>query len=167
MRNTLTAIAASLLLALPAVAEEAHHPEQKTDAVPTAQAPATPAAKPPAAAQPVQQMQANLKKMDAQLQRIAKEKSEAERNLLLGEHMQTMRENMMLAGGMASGCPMMGSGMMGGGMGMMMGPGAGMTMGPGDMMGRMQQMEKRMDMMQMMMEQRDKPPSAPAPAAAK
>jgi hypothetical protein len=31
-------------------------------------------------------------------------------------------------------------------------------------MERMQQMEKRMDMMQMMLEQRDKPPSAPAPA---
>jgi hypothetical protein len=85
------------------------------------------------------------------LKRIAKEKNEAERNRLLDEHMQTMRENMMLAGGMASGCPMMGSGM-------------GMMMGPGDMMERMQQMEKRMDMMQMMLEQRDKPPSAPAPA---
>jgi hypothetical protein len=154
MRNTLTAIAASLLLALPAVAEEAHHPEQKTDAVPTTQAPATPAAKPPAAAQPVQQMQANVKKMDAQLKRIAKEKNEAERNRLLGEHMQTMRENMMLAGGMAGGCPMMGSGM-----GMMMGPGAGMMMGPGDMMERMQQMEKRMDMMQMMLEQQGMPPA--------
>jgi len=153
MRNTLTAIAASLLLALPAVAEEAHHPEQKTDAVPTTQAPATPAAKPPAAAQPVQQMQANVKKMDAQLKRIAKEKNEAERNRLLGEHMQTMRENMMLAGCMAGGCPMMGSGM-----GMMMGPGAGMMMGPGDMMERMQQMEKRMDMMQMMLEQQGMPP---------
>jgi len=38
-----------------------------------------------------------------------------------------------------------------------MSPGAGMMMGPGDMMERMQQMEKRMDMMQMMIEQRDKP----------
>ncbi len=61
MRNTLTAIAASLLLALPAVAEEAHHPDQKTDAVPTAQAPAMPTAKPTAAVQPVQQIE---KRMD-------------------------------------------------------------------------------------------------------
>lgn len=142
MRTTLTALAASLLLALPAVAEEAHHPEQKTDAVQTAK----PAAK------PLQQMQTNVKKMDAQLKRIANEKNEAERNRLLGEHMQTMRESMMLAGGMTGGCPMMGSGM-----GMMMGPGV-MT-GSGDMAERMQQMEKRMDMMQMMMEQRDKPPA--------
>lgn len=138
--TTLTALAASLLLALPAVAEEAHHPEQKTDAVQ--------AAKP--AAKPLQRMQTNVKKMDAQLKRIANEKNETERNRLLGEHMQTMRESMMLAGGMAAGCPMMGSGM-----GMMMGPG--MMMGSGDMAERMQQMEKRMDMMQMMMEQRDKP----------
>ena len=57
------------------------------------------------------------------------------------KHMQTMRENMMLAGGMADGCPMMGSGM-----GMMMGPGAGMMMGSGDMM-------------QMMLEQQGKPPT--------
>ncbi len=147
MRNTLTAIAASLLLALPAVAEEAHHPDQKTDAVPTAQAPAMPTA----AAQPVQQMQANVRKMDTQLKRSAKEKNEAERNRLLAEHMQTMRENMMLAGGMAGGSPMMGSGM-------------GMMMCSGDMAEPMQQMEKRMDMMQMMMERRSKPPAAPGPA---
>ncbi len=156
MKSTLTAIAASLLLALPAYAEDAHHPDQKTDAVPAAQTPATPTAKTPAAAQPLQQMQTNVKKMDAQLKRIAKEKNDTERNRLLGEHMQTMRENMMLAGGMASGCPMMGSGMMGSGMGMMM--------GQGDMTERMQQMEKRMDMMQMMMEQRDKSSPMPAPA---
>jgi hypothetical protein len=171
MRTTLTALAASLLLALPVYAEDAHHPDQKTDAVPAAKAPVAPAVR-SQAVQPLQQMQANVKKMDTQLKRIAKEKNEAERNRLLGEHLQTMRANMRLAGGMASGCPMMGGGMMGpgmmgGGMGMMMGPGAGMMMGPGDMMERMQQMEKRMDMMQMMMEQRDKPPSAPTPEPAK
>ena len=89
MRNTLTAIVASLLLALPAVAEDAHHPDQKTNAVPTAQAPETPAATPPpAAAQPAQQMRANVKTMDAQLKHIATEKNEAERNRLLAEHMQ-------------------------------------------------------------------------------
>ena len=146
MRKTLTTIAAFLLLALPTVAEEAHHPDQKTDAVPSAQAPATLVATAPAVAQPVQQMQASVKKMDAQLKRIAEEKSETERNRLLAEHMQTMRENMMLAGGMADSCPMMGSGM-------------GMMMGSGDMMESMQQMEKRMDMMQMMMEQQGKPPT--------
>ena len=106
-------------------------------------------------------MQTNVKKMDAQLKRIAKEKNDTERDRLLGEHMQTMRENMMLAGGMASGCPMMGSGMMGSGM---MGSGMGMMMGQGDMTERMQQMDKRMDMMQMMMEQRDKSSPMPAPA---
>ena len=75
MKSTLSAIAASLLLALPVYAEEAHHLDQKTDAVPAAKA----------APQPLRQMQDNIEKMDAQLKRIAEEKSESERNRLFGE----------------------------------------------------------------------------------
>ncbi len=62
--------------------------------------------------------------------------------------MQTMQENMKMMRGMG-GPMMMGSGQSGG---MMMdGKKGGMT--EGDMMKRHEMMEKRMDMMQMMMEQ--------------
>lgn len=139
MKRTLTTLAAALLLAAPAYAVDEHHPEgQNATAAQSEQ-------------QAVERMQDNAARMQAQLDRIAKAKTPAERQTLLMEHMQTMRENMMLgqqmaAGGMA--CPMMG--MMGGGMGMM---GAGGSAGDATtMMNRMQQMERRMDMMQMMME---------------
>ncbi|PKO37412.1 MAG: hypothetical protein CVU33_13190 [Betaproteobacteria bacterium HGW-Betaproteobacteria-6] len=153
----------SLATALPAVADDAHHPDQAaaSQSVP-------PNAK--ASAQTIKGMQANVKKMQTQLERIAKAKTDDERQKAMTEHMLTMQENMQMARGMQAGimgCPMMGMmgpGMMGPGMmgpGMagqgMMGPGmAGSGMaGSGSPMGgvydRMQQMEKRMDMMEMMM----------------
>ena len=102
---------------------------------------------------------------------IAKSKTDDDRQKAMAEHMRTMQENMMMARGMQAGmmgCPMMEGGMMGkGGMGMMGGgmmmdcPMMGQMMGGGmmgeQMMQRMQQMEKRMDMMQMMLEQMRKP----------
>lgn len=54
-----------------------------------------------------------------------------------------MRENMQLAGGMVSGCPMIESDMMG----------PGIIMDQGDITERMQYLEERRDMLQMMMEQ--------------
>ncbi|MBU1603275.1 MAG: hypothetical protein KKA74_14780 [Gammaproteobacteria bacterium] len=133
----------SLATALPAVADDAHHPEQAAASQ---------------SAQTIKGMQANVRKMQTQLERIAKAKTDDERQKAMAEHMRTMQENMQMASGMM-GCPMMG--MMGqGGMGMMGQGGMGM-MGQGGMMGsggpmggaddRMQQMEKRMDMMEMMM----------------
>jgi hypothetical protein len=130
-------------LAFPAFAEEAHHPEQAGKG-PVAEV-TTPAS---AAAPTVKKMQDNARKMQVQLERIAKTKNAAERERLVGEHMQTMHENLQLARGLGApgmGCPMMGMGMMGG------------DAGAEPMMGRMQQLEKRMDMMQMMMEQMAKP----------
>jgi len=140
----------SLATALPAVADDAHPPEQAA-----ASQSAPPNAK--ASGQTIKGMQANVKKMQTQLERIAKAKTDDERQKVMAEHMQTMQENMQMARGMQAGmmgCPMMGAGVMGPGMmgqGMM---GQGM-MGSGGPMGgaedRMQQMEKRMDMMEMMM----------------
>jgi hypothetical protein len=147
MNKTLIAIAMTLALATPALAEDAHHPEQ------------APAAAAQAAEKAVPKMQENVKKMEGQLERLAAAKTPEERQKLLMEHMQTMRENMMMGQQIAMGdkdCPMMG--MMGGGMGMGMMGGGGMMMGPGGaggdaepMMNRMQQMERRMDMMERQM----------------
>lgn len=147
---TLSAIAASIVLAMPVYADDAHHPEPGK-----AQA---------AQAQPdgktVQKMQDNLGRMRTQLERLAKAKTDDERQKIMGEHMQTMQENMGMARGMQSG--MMGCPMMQGGMGMM-----GEGMAGGDMMSkRMEMMEKRMDMMQMMMQGRMgmQPGEPPKPA---
>ena len=158
----MTAIAAALAFSAPVFADDAHHPEKAADAK-SAPAPLAPQ---------VKKMQDNVKKMPAQLDRIAKARTDAERQKAMVEHMQTMQENMGMARGMQAGmmmdCPMMEGGMMGkGGMGMMgkggmmggggmgmMGGGQGMA-GADDMMAkRMEMMEKRMDMMQMMMQGR-------------
>jgi hypothetical protein len=144
----MTAIAASLAFATSAFADDAHHPQQAPEpgAVPTE--PAAPT---------VQKMQDNVKKMQAQLDRIAAAKTDEERQKAMAEHMQTMQENMKMASGMRAGmmdCPMMGKG----GMGMMGGN------SPDAMAKHMEQMEKRMDMMQMMMEQMTKSASMPMPA---
>ena len=130
---TISVLAASLALTMPAFADDAHHPEK------AAEAKSAPA-----------QIGPQVKKMQPQLDRIANAKTDAERQKAMAEHMQTMQENIGMARGMQSGmmgCPMMergGMGMMGGSQGMA---------GADDMMAkRMEMMEKRMDMMQMMMQ---------------
>ena len=164
--STLTALAAALLLATPAMAVDAHHPEKTAEA---ATAPAPAAA--PHTRQTVQSMQGNVKKMRAQLDRMAAAKTDEARQKAMAEHMQTMHENMMMARSLQPGmmsCPMMDGmgkkGMMdhssmgqGGGMGMMGG-----SAQPDGASDRMDKMEKRMDMMQQMMMERQ---STPAPAA--
>ena len=94
------------------------------------------------------QMQENMKRMQQQMEKIRATSDPTERQKLMQEHMQAMQENMKMMHGMA-GPMMIGSGrdsamMMGGKKG-------GMT--PSDMMKRDEMLEKRMDMMQMMMEQ--------------
>jgi 50S ribosomal subunit-associated GTPase HflX len=155
----LIALIFGALISNSALAVDAHHPEQQ-DQGPKASAPASAADNKAA-----QKMQENVKKMQAQLDKIQKTKDPKARQKLLQEHMQTMRENMMLGKSMMPGmmdCAMMKDGMMGGGMGMMGGGEAGAS--PDAMMNRMNMMEKRMDMMQMMMEQMTKPQSQPVPA---
>ncbi|QTQ38340.1 Uncharacterized protein ToN1_42380 [Aromatoleum petrolei] len=150
----LSLAAISLATTSPAWAEDAQHPEQ------AATAPA-PAATPE---QTVQRMRDNTAMMQSQLDALAAAKTPEEHQKLHMQHMQTMRENMMLGQQMAAGdgapmgCAIMGGkGMMGGMMSGMMG-GMGMMgadpsgASPEAMAQRMHQMERRMDMMQMMME---------------
>lgn len=163
----LAVIALSATLSVPALAVDAHHPDQPKSQPATA-APVAP----PSVDKSVRTMKENTRKMQTQLDKIGRAKNPQERQKLLQEHMQTMRENMMLGKGMMGdmmGCPMMEGGMMGDGMMMgggmgMMGGGMGMMGGgtsPDAMMNRMNMMEKRMDMMQMMMEQMTKPQAQP------
>lgn len=170
MKRTLIAtLVAGLALAPITYAEDAHHPDKDQPAAAPAQAPVD---------QTAQRMQENVKRMQSQLDRVRKTKDAGERERLLAEHMQTMRENMALGQTMMPGG---GMGMMGGagGMGMMGGRGGMGMMDPAmmdqcmkmmggppgaagtDMASRMAQMEKRMDMMQAMM-QRMAGPEAPA-----
>ncbi|MCK0506484.1 hypothetical protein [Aromatoleum anaerobium] len=147
MKTILTAVAISLVAALPAYADDAHHPDQ-----PAAVSAPTPETT-------VQKMRDNTSKMQSQLEAVAAAKDPEERQKLLMEHMQTMRENMMLGQQMARGqmgCPMMGDMGMMQGMGMMMAPGTGAASTEA-ITNRMHQMERRMDMMQMMMERMPKP----------
>jgi hypothetical protein len=139
-----TLMITSSLAIQPVLANEAHHPDQKAGVGK------------PTADQTIQRMQANTKRMQAQLEQMAKSNDSNQRQKLMQEHIQTMQENMMtgksMIGGMAD-CPMMKDGMMGGGMGMMGGGMQGGVTAQGDMMAkRMEMMEKRMDMMQMMMQ---------------
>ncbi len=142
---TMTAIAASLAFSVPVFANDAHHPEKAPD---VKSAPVQPA-------QQVKKMQDNVKKMQGQLDRIAKAKTDEDRQTAMAEHMRTMKENMSMASEMQGGkmeCPMMGGGMMGkGGMDKMDAP------------DRMQKMEKRMDMMEQKMQSHDGVTSMPAP----
>lgn len=90
-------------------------------------------------------MQDNIKKMQDQMDKIAVTSDPKEREKLMQEHMQTLQENMKAMRSM--GGPMMRRDRMAPSDKM----GAG-TSG-GDMKMRQEKMEKRMDMMQMMMEQ--------------
>lgn len=139
------AITASLALGSPAFANDEHHPEK---AAATEQSDGQ-------SAQTIKGMQDNVKKMRAQLDRIAKAKTEGEKQKALAEHMHTMKSSMMMAHSLESGmemdCPMMGKGMSMGKLGDSASPGV-PSSAPAD---RMQQMEKRMDMMEQMMKRQD------------
>jgi hypothetical protein len=99
------------------------------------------------------EMQANMVKMQSQMDQIHATTDPRERRKLLQSHMQTMQECMAMM--RTSSKPMKMDG--GQGDGMAMGPGKGIPgdkgMMGGDMMQHHQMMEKRMGMMQMMMDQ--------------
>lgn len=167
-----TALAAALTLSVPAFADDTHHPQAET--APKAGSAAATMAQSPTLN--VQKMRDNLDKMKTQLDRIAKAKTDPDRQIAMMDHMTTMQENMQMAQGMMGGmnaCPMGGHAMMGSGammsgramMGgaMMGGQAGGMGMMCGQGADRMQQMERRMDMMQMMMEQMNRRPEAATP----
>lgn len=154
-------LAALSLTFSPAFADDAHHPEKSG----TAAAGSPPAAAPTPASPkvaPADEASKQLTKAQALMQRIEQTRDPAERQRLMQEHLQAMREGMGMMRGMGAmggmgGMGGMGAGMMmgqspaGGGKGMS-GDKAGGMMGC-DMMAGHAMMEKRMDMMQQMMEQ--------------
>ena len=93
------------------------------------------------------QMQENMNTMQQQMEKVRATTDPKDRQKLMQEHMQAMQENMKTMRGMG-GPMMMGSGQPGG-----MAMGGKKDMAGGDMMKHHAMMEKRMDMMQMMMEQ--------------
>jgi hypothetical protein len=154
---TVSGLLAALALSFsPAFADDAHHPEKDGAASAGTQSAAPPA---PAKVAPADEAGRQLTRAQALMQRIEETRDPAERQRLMHEHLQVMREGMGMMRGMGAM-----DGMGGGGAGMMMGRGpagggkgmsgdkAGGTMGC-DMMAGHAMMEKRMDMMQQMMEQ--------------
>ena len=170
-KQGIAVVSAAWLLAVPvAWAVDEHHPDQ--NAGPAA------AALPVSAKdteQALQQLKQNADKLRAQMDKILKTKDPSERQKLMQEHMQTLRASMTTAAGVMGGRPgsggMMGHGTMGGGMmdcpmmdqkmgggmmdcpmmsGMMGGAGGGAANQA--ITDRLNQMEKRLDVMQMMLE---------------
>jgi hypothetical protein len=145
MRNLLMVALIAALAAPLAYGVDEHHPEKSGPAVKAPKSPAKPKAEDKTAAQ----MQDHMKKMQDIMARLQKATDPAERKKLMEEHTKAMQEGMQTMRGMGGG---MMQGMMGGGM---MGqapkdgvakPGMGGPMSP-------EGMGRRMDMMQMMMEQ--------------
>ena len=152
MRNlTFAVVTTALLLVGPiAWAVDEHHLDQKGGPA---------AAAPPASVknteQTLQQMKQNADKLRVQMDKILKTKDPAERQKLMQEHMQTLRSSMATAAGAMGGASGggMGMGMMSGGMMDCSGMGgAGGGAANPAMSDRLNQMEKRLDMMQMMLE---------------
>jgi phage shock protein A len=139
-RLIISGVVAMLLLpGAGALAEQAHHPDGAN----------APAQANQANADMMAQMQERMRKMHQQMEQIRTTKDEAVRNKLIDEHMTAMQEEMKMMRGMGGG---MMQDMMGGGMAVDGKSMAGMS-GEGDAMARLNMMEKRMDMMQMMMDQ--------------
>lgn len=124
------------LLAGTAGAVEEHHPADAKPAVTATSKPGKPATKPSAqAGMQMQQMDQMMEKMQDMHDRMIAAKTPEERQKLMDEHRMLMQDGMAMMKGMG-----------GKGSSMMNGAGAGgMMMGP-------DAMEKRMDMMEMMMD---------------
>ena len=108
------------------------------------------------------QMQQNMTTMHVQMEKLRTTTDPNERQKLMQEHMQSMQENMKTMRNMG-GPMMMGSGQSGG----MMAMGRQKDMAGGEMIQHQAMMEKRMDMMQMMMEQMLQHDQAMAPMPAR
>lgn len=137
--NKMLAIGTSVLFTLLAGAVgavEEHHPADAKPAVTSTSKPGKPTAKQSAqAGMQMQQMDEMMKKMQDMHDKMMAAKTPEERQKLMDEHRKLMQDGMAMMKNMGGkGGPMMNGK---GSAGMMMGPDA---------------MEKRMDMMQMMME---------------
>ncbi len=154
MKTTmLSAVIAGALLIPAAYGVDEHHPDK---AAPPAKS-QRPAPKPPVDEKSMAQMQDHMKKMQDVMARLQKTTDPAERKKLMDEHTKSMQEGMQMMRGMAGG---MMQGMLAGGMmdGSMMGQAPKDGAAKSGPMGRgapisPEMMERRMDMMQMMMEQ--------------
>jgi len=147
MKMTVLGIAlAGVLLAPAAYGVDEHHPEKTA---PGAKAPKAPAS-PKADDKSMAQMQEHMKKMQGIMARMQETTDPAERQKLMAEHTKAMQEGMQMMRGMGGGMMQgMGGGMMGKAPkdgAAKPGLGRGAPMSP-------EMMERRMDMMQMMMEQ--------------
>jgi len=139
MRNFLMVALLTVAVAVPlAYGVDEHHPEKTGPAAKAPQAPAKPKADDKAAAQ----MQDHMKKMQDIMARMQKTTDPAERKKLMDEHTKAMQEGMQTMRGMGGGimgqAPKDGTAKPGMGRGAPVSP---------------EMMERRMDMMQMMMEQ--------------
>ncbi len=142
--NKITILTAATCLSLVATslyADDAHHPEkaQKTTDTKAAAAAGAKSVETESATDPqIKRAQETMRKLQDQMGKIRQTNDPKERQKMMQEHMQTLREGMMTLHGMKK--------MEGGGGqdGMMMG---------GDMMKGHDMMEMRMDMMEMMMDQ--------------
>ena len=130
-------------IALPALADEAHHPSGQPLA-------------PEAAQMNPEKMDAEVRQMQEMRNKIANEKDPAARKELMGQHMRMMQDGMQMMSMMGGQGMMQGgqSGMMGG-KGMMQGEQPGkmekQDTGSMPMADRMAMMEKKMEMMENMM----------------
>ncbi len=139
MKTTVLGLALAGMLLVPAAyGVDEHHPEKAAAA---AKVPRTQAG-PEAGDKSIAQMQEHMKKMQGTMARMQQTNDPAERQKLMTEHMQAMQEGMKTMRGM--------SGTMQGMMEPKEGTGSG-TGGEGPMSPEM--MERRVNMMQMMMEQ--------------
>ena len=147
MKKFLLVIAASLMPMVSAYAEYSHHPDSDTGT--TVSKPAQ-----QVGGESIKQMQNQVMKMKSLLERYGKTTSNEDHQKLMSEYLQALQENMMtvkaMMGGEGMPCFMMGSVRVEG-------------QESGMLMGRMRQMEKRMDMMQMMMERMNNPAVVPTP----
>ena len=137
--NKMLAIGTSVLFTIfagSASAVDEHHPADAKPVISSTSKPAMPAAKQSdQAGMQMQQMDEMMKKMQVMHDKMMAAKTPAERQKLMDEHRKLMQDGMIMMKSMG-----------GKGSSMMNGAGAGGTMmGP-------DAMEKRMDMMQMMME---------------
>lgn len=150
--NKIMTLTVATVLFLPQIhlyADDAHHPE-KQGVEGEAQLQSKPAQQ-----GMMGQMGEHMQKMMEQMDAVHKAVDPAEREKLLQEHMQSMQEGMGMMGGGKRGGMMMGKGMQQGSemMGKRMQQGDGMTGCNDQKKTQHQQMERRMDMMQTMMDQ--------------
>ena len=139
-------VAGLMMSASVAYADDAHHPDQ--GGTPAVKSASDKAVSSDVADTQMAKAQERMKQAQALMAKLRETKDPAERQKLMREHAQAMRDTMGMMREMKMG-------MMGGGQGIgMMGGGQGK--GPaktGGMMPMHQMMEDRMEMMQMMMEQ--------------